>query len=165
MEYRSGKGIGVSLAAKMQTLDFRTRDNPQDAALIKIRDRSLELRVLYCIGDESGPLAGEVSLGVSGRRNLSGSIETAKRWRSRDVIIHFQHIIRGEGSLLRLRAELESRWGPKIRGSWWERDGNTAALDVVAVAAEERIPLLTDAEADELEERELQEVFARITGI
>jgi hypothetical protein len=150
----------------MQTLDFRARDNPQDAALIRLRDRELELRILYCVGDEAGPLAGEISLGISSRRALGGALETAQRWRSEKLIVHFQHVIRGEGALLRLKAALESNWRPGWkRGSWWEKDANAAKLEVVALAAEERIPLLTDAEADELEAKKLQEVFTRIAGV
>jgi len=156
----------LSLAAKMQTLDFRRRDGVQDAALLKIIERELELRCLYCVGDEAGPLACEVSLGVSSRKSLGGAIETAQRWRSEKLIVHFQHVIRGEGALLRLKAGLENHWRPGWRrGSWWEKDGKAAALEVVAFAADERVPLLTDAEADELEKLKLQEVFNRIAGV
>lgn len=150
----------------MQTLDFRRRESPQDAALTRIVERELELRCLYCVGDEAGPLAGEVSLGVSSRKALAGALETAQRWRSEKLTIHFQHVIRGEGALLRLKAGLENNWHPGWkRGSWWEKDGKAAALEVVACAADERVPLLTDAEADELERKKLQEVFNRIAGV
>lgn len=156
----------MSLAAKMQTLDFRRRESSQDAALLKIVERELEFRVLYCIGDESGEQSHLVSLGVSGRKNLAGSFETAQRWRSEKLTVHFQHVIRGEGALLRLKAGLENSWRQSWRrGSWWEKDGKAAALEVVVCAADERVPLLTDAEADELEVKKLQEVFNRIAGV
>jgi hypothetical protein len=150
----------------MQTLDFRRRESPQDAALMRIVERELELRYLYCIGDERGEQSHLVSLGVSGRKNLAGSIETAQRWRSEKLVIHFQHVIRGEGALLRLKAGLENHWRPSWRrGSWWEKDGKAASLEVVVCAADERVPLLTDLEADELERMKLQEVFNRIARV
>lgn len=156
----------MSLASRMQTVYFDRKETVQDAALFKLVERELDLKILYCIGDEAGPLAGEISLGVSSRKTFAGAIETAQRWRSEKLAVHFQHIIRGEGPLLRLRAELESSWRPSWRrGSWWEKSGQAAALEVVTLAASERIPLLTDEDAAELERVKFQEVFARITGV
>lgn len=156
----------MSLASKMQTVYFDRKETAQDTALFKLVERELDLKVLYCIGDETGPLAGEISLGVSSRKSFAGAIETAQRWRSEKLTVHFQHIIRGEGPLLRLRSELETVWRPSWRrGSWWEKSGQAAALEVVSLAASERIPLLTEADAVELEQVKFQEVFARITGV
>jgi hypothetical protein len=151
----------------MQTVYFgQSKQATQETALFKLVERELDLKVLYCVGDEAGPLAGEVSLGVASRKTFAGAIETAQRWRSEKLAIHFQHIIRGEGPYQRLRAELENLWRPSWRrGSWWEKSGQAAALEVVSLAAAQRIPLLTDADAVELEQRKFQEVFSRITGV
>lgn len=161
----------MNLAAKMQTIDFRARDreraNIEKLARIQV-EKELELRVFYAVGDECGPLEHEFSFGISGRRNLAGAIETAQRWRSEKLIVHFQHVIRGEGTLLRLKNDVETKLraeGWHKRGSWWRGAGDVARFIVSDTAAEGGIPLLTEAEAVELEQQRLCELMDRFSGV
>jgi hypothetical protein len=139
-------------------------------AVIDLVEKELDFRVLYCVGEEEGSQAGLVSLGVASRKSLAGAIETAQRWRAYKLVTHFQYIIMGEGRLLRLKAELESSWRSSwVRASWWEKSGQAAALNVVALAAQERIQLLTEDEATNMEtearERKRAELMARTAGV
>lgn len=161
--------MNTSTKARLEAMDPLAKERAAIEKLARIQvERELELRVLYAVGDEAGPLANEISLGVASRRSLAGALEIAQRWRSEKLMVHFQHVIQGEAVLLRLRAAIEDEWrkdGRAKRGSWWRVGAYDVARGVRMIAESETVPLLTEQDAVEMEEKRFMALMEKFSGV
>jgi len=116
----------------------------------------LDLCVLYAIGDASGPLANEVRLGVASRKSFAQQIKQIQMFRSREIAIRLDVVVRGKARAEQLKTSLAAHLKEGGRQSlvgFWRVLSNDAELAsiVAALAYDENIETMTQDQAIALE--------------
>lgn len=125
--------------------------------------------VLYAIGDASGPLTGEVRIGVSKRRAYqSDVISRMKNFRSRPIAIHVEAYIRGEAAAARLLTAVRNRLadlGVEDHEHGWFRASEIIAGIVAESSKIEGVRTMNVEEAIEIERSEYHKIMDKIAGV
>lgn len=158
----------MSLAAKMQTIEFRSKDQEKVAKLARIQvEQELDLQIFYIIGDAAGPLADEVRIGFTKRAAYPDFRKKFQLYRSRKIQEHIAICIAGEGTARRIKAAIQIRliedWR-KISERWWKATDKEIQDMMRDIIESEEIRVLSGSEADAMEAKKLGELMDRIAG-
>lgn len=138
------------------------------AQRLQIIERELDLSVFYVVGDGEGPLSGELRIATATRRAYAGEVKKMRTYRSASVVVHVECYVRGKASVLRLKSAVEQCLRDArrhIRGSWWRVSADEISRIVQACAVDERIRVMSEADARNLETEELRRITPRGLGV
>lgn len=133
----------------------------QKLAILSV-ERSLDLVVVYAIGDATGPAVDHLRFGVSARKSFATLMENFALYRSAPIVAHVECVVSGKAAGLRLKSAVEASLkenGRHIRASWFRVSGEEALRAMVEQSAGEGVRVLTQDEASELEQKALNKLM------
>lgn len=136
----------------------------QKLAMLSV-ERELDLVVLSAVGDAEGPQAGYVRLAVSSRKSFETMVENFALYRAYPVVAHMAHVVSGKTAGLRVKSAIETRLkmgGRHARASWFRVDGPEVLKLSAVIAEQERVALMTAAQADERELKALAKIMDKM---
>jgi len=163
--------LSQSLASKMQTVDFisrrKERDGVERLARLQI-EAELDFQIFYIIGDANGPLSDEVRIGFTKRNAYADYRKKFQLYRSRKIKEHVAICVSGEGTARRIKAAIQIRlieeWR-KISERWWKVTEEEIQSMMREIIETEEIKVLSEAEAEALEQKKLLALMDKFSGV
>ncbi|GEM_PF-6967546 len=132
---------------------------------LKLAEKKADIAVVWALGDGDGPLGSEVKIGCGSRSAFAAQVKAMRAARSRTLAHRAEVYVRGEGAGQRLKNAVAQRLhelGCGLAKSDWFSAAYIVEGIVTECATIEGVTLLSEADAQAIEQQELEKVQAQM---